>query len=50
MASVSAAVLAVEAGRTILLDREVTLQKAQSSRIAVVGLVNTDQSGGSEAR
>jgi DUF1009 family protein len=50
MASVSAAVLAVEAGRTILLDREMTLQKAQSSRIAVVGLVDTDQSGGSEAR
>ena len=39
MASVKAAVLAVEAGRTILLDREMTLQKAQSDRIAVVGMV-----------
>ena len=56
MASVNASVLAVEAGRTILLDRELTLRNAQSNRlavvrlksnrIAVVGLV-PDQSGGS---
>jgi DUF1009 family protein len=39
MASVSASVLAVEAGRTIILDREVTLKKAQAAGIAVVGMV-----------
>jgi DUF1009 family protein len=32
-------VLAVEAGRTIILDREVTLKKAQAAGIAVVGMV-----------
>lgn len=47
MASVKASVLAVEAGRTILLDGELMLQKAQASRIAVVGLVKPDRSGGS---
>ena len=46
MASVKASVLAVEAGRTIVLDRDLTLQKAQSARIAVVGLVQANQSGG----
>ena len=46
MASVNASVLAVEAGRTIVLDRDLTLQKAQSARIAVVGLVQANQSGG----
>ncbi len=39
MASVNASVLAVEAGRTILLDRDLMLEKAKSARIAVVGLV-----------
>jgi UDP-2,3-diacylglucosamine hydrolase len=39
MSSVNASVLAVEAGRTIILDRELTLQNAQSARIAVVGIV-----------
>jgi len=39
MASVNASVLAVEAGRTILLDRDLMLEKAQAARIAVVGLV-----------
>jgi UDP-2,3-diacylglucosamine hydrolase len=38
MASVKASVLAVEAGRTILLDREITLDKAKSARIAIVGI------------
>ncbi len=38
MASVKASVLAVEAGRTILLDREIMLDKAQSARIAIVGI------------
>jgi DUF1009 family protein len=38
MASVKASVLAIEAGRTVLLDRELTLQRAQDARIAVVGI------------
>lgn len=38
MRSVSASVLAVEAGRTVILDRDVMLEKARSSGIAVVGL------------
>lgn len=47
MASVNASVLAVEAGRTILLDRDLMLEKAKAARIAVVGLVKPDQRGGS---
>ena len=47
MSSVKASVLAVEAGRTIFLDREQLLEKARSAGIAVVGLVNTDAVGGS---
>lgn len=47
MSSVKASVLAVEAGRTIFLDREQLLEKARSAGIAVVGLVNTDAAGGS---
>ena len=47
MASVEASVLAIEAGRTILLDREIMLEKAKSARIAIVGIkqeqgVNSD--------
>ena len=38
MASVKASVLAIEAGRTILLDREIVLEKAKSARIAIVGI------------
>jgi DUF1009 family protein len=38
MASVKAAVLAVEAGRTVMLDRELLLSKAEAARIAVVGM------------
>ena len=38
MASVKAAVLAVEAGRTVMLDRELLLGKAEAARIAVVGI------------
>jgi len=38
MASVKASVLAIEAGRTILLDREIMLEKANSARIAIVGI------------
>ena len=47
MASVKASVLAVEAGRTILLDGDLMLEKARAARIAVVGLVKPDQSEGS---
>ena len=48
MASVNAAVLAVEAGRTVILDRDVTLRKAQSAGIAVVGILKPPPlSGGS---
>ncbi|MGH7147841.1 MAG: LpxI family protein [Nitrospiraceae bacterium] len=46
MASVKASVLAVEAGRTILLDREIMLDKAQSARIAIVGIAKLEPSGG----
>jgi DUF1009 family protein len=38
MASVNAAVLAVEAGRTVILDRDLVIQQAQACGIAVVGL------------
>ena len=38
MASVGAVVLAVEAGRTVLLDREDTLERANRARIAIVGV------------
>ncbi|BCA54253.1 hypothetical protein W02_13930 [Nitrospira sp. KM1] len=46
MASVKAAVLAVEAGRTVLIDREQTLETARSAGIAIVGLVKPEPSGG----
>ena len=47
MASVNASVLAVEAGRTIILDRDLTLKMAQSARIAMVGIVDPPpQNGG----
>jgi DUF1009 family protein len=40
-------VLAIEAGRTIILDRDVALKKAKSAGIAVVGIVKPlPQSGG----
>ena len=45
MASVKASVLAVEAGRTILLDREIMLDKARSARIAIVGIAKLDPGG-----
>ena len=48
MASVNASVLAVEAGRTIILDRDLTLKKAQSAGIAVVAILKPPPlSGGS---
>ena len=45
MTSVKASVLAVEAGRTILLDREIMLDKARSNRIAIVGIAKLEPSG-----
>ena len=45
MALVKASVLAVEAGRTILLDREIMLAKARSARIAIVGIAKVEPSG-----
>ena len=44
MAAVKASVLAIEAGRTILLDREIVLKKAKSARIAIVGITKLDPS------
>ncbi len=38
MASVKAAVLAVEAGRTVMLDRDIVIQKAQKEGIVVIGI------------
>ena len=46
MASVKASVLAVEAGRTVLLDREIMLAQAKSAKIAIVGIANLNPSGG----
>jgi len=45
MAAVKASVLAIEAGRTILLDREIMLEKAKSARIAIVGITKLEPSG-----
>ena len=45
MASVKASVLAIEAGRTVLLDREIVLDKARSARIAIVGITSLEPSG-----
>jgi DUF1009 family protein len=45
MVSVKASVLAIEAGRTILLDREIMLEKARSARIAIVGITKLEPSG-----
>ena len=43
MASVKASVLAVEAGRSVLLDREMTLCKADQAGIAIVGVSSSDE-------
>ena len=42
MASVKASVLAIEAGRTVLLDREIVLAKARAARIAIVGITKLE--------
>ncbi len=47
MASVKAAVLAVEAGRTVMLDRELLLSKAEDAGIVVMG---SKSDGSSAAR
>jgi UDP-2,3-diacylglucosamine hydrolase len=44
MASVKAAVLAVEAGRTVILDREIVIEKAQAYGMAVLG-IKTEPAG-----
>ena len=49
MRSVHASVLAIEAGRTIILDREQTLDKARSAGIAVVALLKPEAKGGAAA-
>lgn len=41
MVTVNASVLAVEAGRTVILDREEMLANAQSAGIAIVGMAST---------
>ncbi|OQW67662.1 MAG: hypothetical protein BVN29_01995 [Nitrospira sp. ST-bin5] len=38
MASVNATVLAVEAGRTVMLDRDLLLEKARQAGVAVIGI------------
>lgn len=45
MASVKAAVLAVEAGRTVILDRELVIQQAEAHGIAVLGLKADPENG-----
>ena len=45
MAAVKASVLAVEAGRTVLLDREIMLEQARSARIAIVGIAKLEPKG-----
>ena len=42
MASVKAAVLAVEAGRTVMLDRDMVIQKAQEAGIVLIGITQLD--------
>jgi DUF1009 family protein len=42
MASVKAAVLAVEAGRTVMLDREQLVRLAEQAGIAVIGIVRDE--------
>jgi len=43
MQSVKASVLAVEAGRSVMLDREVLLRTAEEAGIAVVGLAREEE-------
>jgi hypothetical protein len=44
MQSIKASVLALEAGKTVLLDREVMLEKARQADISVVGIGALDAS------
>ena len=44
MQSVKASVLALEAGKTVLLDREVMLEKARQAGITVIGIASLDAS------
>ena len=45
MCTVKASVLAVEAGRSVMLDRELLISKAEDAGIAVVGLVREAELG-----
>jgi DUF1009 family protein len=44
MQSVKASVLALEAGKTVLLDRDVMLDNARRAGIAVVGIATLESS------
>jgi DUF1009 family protein len=44
MRSVKASVLAVEAGRSVMLDRDVLLRDAEDAGIAVVGVAREEES------
>jgi DUF1009 family protein len=41
MVTINASVLTVEAGRTVVLDREEMLANAKSAGIAIVGMAST---------
>lgn len=43
MESVKASVLALEAGRSVILDRETTIRKAERAGIAIVGLADDER-------
>jgi DUF1009 family protein len=49
MREAKAAVLAVDAGRTLLLDKRAFLERADSERVAVVGLRPSDAMGRGDA-
>ena len=49
MKSVNASVLAIEAGRTIILDRDQTLDKARSAGIAIIALKRSEITGAAAA-
>jgi hypothetical protein len=44
MCAVKASVLAVEAGRSVILDRELLISKAEKAGIAVVGVAREEES------
>jgi DUF1009 family protein len=44
MRSVKASVLAVEAGRSVMLDRELLISQAEEAGISVIGLTRAEES------